>query len=87
MITDNKKWHYLAVKILSAFFRRIKSNHYGDFYCLSCLHSYRTKDKLKEHENVCENHDYCYKEMPNENNKILQYNPSEKSMKAPFIIY
>ena len=25
--------------------------------------------------------------MPNENNKILKYNPGEKSLKAPFIIY
>ena len=26
-------------------------------------------------------------EMSNENNKILRYNPAEKSVKAPFIIY
>ena len=25
--------------------------------------------------------------MPNENNKILKYNPGEKSLKHPFIIY
>ena len=25
--------------------------------------------------------------MPNENNKILKYNPGEKSLKIPFIIY
>ena len=25
--------------------------------------------------------------MPNENNKILQYNQREKSMKFPFLIY
>ena len=25
--------------------------------------------------------------MPNEDNKILKYNPGEKSMKVPFIIY
>ena len=25
--------------------------------------------------------------MPNENNKILEYNPGEKSLKHPFIIY
>ena len=25
--------------------------------------------------------------MPNENNKILKYNPREKSLKVPFIIY
>ena len=37
MITDGKKWHYLAVKILPPLFRWITSNHDGDFYCLSCL--------------------------------------------------
>ena len=63
------------------------SKHDGDFYCLNCLHSYRTKDKLKEHENICKYHDYCYIEIPNENNKILKYNPGEKSMKTPVIIY
>ena len=30
MITDDKKWHYLAVKSLSALFRRITSNHKED---------------------------------------------------------
>ena len=43
MITDGKKFHYLAVKKLSALFKRIKSKHDGDFYCLNCFHSYTTK--------------------------------------------
>ena len=44
MITDGEKWYYLAVKKLSALFRGIASNHFGDFYCLNCLHSYRTEE-------------------------------------------
>ena len=36
---------------------------------------------------MCNGHDYCYVEMPNEDNKILKYNYGEKSLKAPFIIY
>ena len=44
MITDNKKW-YLSMKKLSALFWGIKSN-YGDVYCINCLHSNRTKNKL-----------------------------------------
>ena len=43
MITDGKKWHYLAVKSLSALLRGITSNHVGDFYCLNCFHSYNTR--------------------------------------------
>ena len=36
MITDGKKWHYLAVKSLSTLLRGITPNHNGDFYCLNC---------------------------------------------------
>ena len=54
---------------------------------LNCFCSYGTENKLKKHKNVCENHDYCYVEMPEENNKILKYNHGEKSVKVPFTIY
>ena len=43
MITDGEKWHYLAVKKLSALFKGITSKHKEDFYCLNCFHSYSTK--------------------------------------------
>ena len=42
MITDGEKWHYLAVKNLPALFKGITSKHDGDFYCINCLHSFRT---------------------------------------------
>ena len=84
MITDDEKWHYLAVKSLSVLFRGVTGNNNGDFYYLNCFCSYRTE---KKHKKVCENHDYCYVEMPEKNKKILKYNHGEKSMKAPFIIY
>ena len=87
MITDGKKWHYLAVKRLSALLRGITSKHDGDFYCLIYFHSCSIKDKLKKHENVCKNHDCCYVEMPNDDNKILKCNDGEKPMKVPFVIY
>ena len=86
MITDGEKWHYLAVKSLSALFRGITGNNRGDFYCLNCFQSCTTKNKLKKHKKVCENHDYCYVEM-SEEYEILKYNEGDKSMKSPFIIY
>ena len=79
MTTDGEKWHYLAVKKISALLR--------DLYCLNCLHSHRTEEKFKKHKDVCKNHNYCYAEMPKEDNKALKYNHGEKSMKHPFIIY
>ena len=86
MITDGKKWHYLAVKSLSALLRGTTSKHDGEFYCLNCFHSYSTKNKLEKHGKVCNDHDYCYVEIRSEYNKILKYNHGEKSVKAPFII-
>ena len=72
MITDGEKWHYIALKgeptddgfipptqSLSKLFREITSNNHGDFYCLNCLHSFRTNNALKKHERLCENNDYC----------------------------
>ena len=87
IITNGKKWHYLAVKSLSALFREKTCNNHGDFYCLNCFQSYTTKNILKKHKKVCGNHDYCYVKMPEENNKILKYNQVERFMKVPFIIY
>ena len=61
MITDGKKRHYLTLKSiptadgynrpirsLSRLFRGITSNHNGDFYCMGCLHSFRTDKALKK---------------------------------------
>ena len=87
MITDGEKWHYLAVKKLSKLLKGITSKHKGDFYCLNCFNSYSTKEKLKKHRNMCENHDYFYVEMPEKDNKIIKYNYGEKYMKVPFVIY
>ena len=60
MITNGEKWHYIALKSvrtddgfnhpirsLSILFREIPTNNDEDFYCLGCLHSFRTKIRLK----------------------------------------
>ena len=49
LMTSNgeKLWHYLRVKKLSALLREITSKNNGNFYCLNCLHSFRTKNKLE----------------------------------------
>ena len=60
MITDVKKWHYIPVKSLSALLRGIALKNSSNHYCINCLHSFRTENKLKAHENFCINHDYCY---------------------------
>ena len=87
MISNGENWHYLTVKNLSRLLRGITNNHDGDFYCLNCLHSYRTKIKLEAHKKICENCDYCHVEMPTKDNNTIKYNHGEKSIKLPFVVY
>ena len=55
MIPNKKGWHYLAIKNLRGIItKRNNSKKNGDFYCLNCLHSFRTKNKLKSHKKVYE---------------------------------
>ena len=54
MITDGEKWHYLAVKSLSALLKGI-TNHKEDFYCSDCFPAYTTEDRLEKHKSVCRN--------------------------------
>ena len=85
MIDDGKKYHYLAVTNLSGLLKGISSNHKEDFYCLNCFNLYTTKNKLKQHEEICNNHDSCRIEMPEQD--ISKHNPGEKSLKAPCTLY
>ena len=75
--------HFKRLELL----RGITSNHNEDFYCLNCFHSHTTENKLRKHEKIWNEHDFCYLKMPNEDNKILIYIPGEKSLKVPFINY
>ena len=45
MITDIKKWHYLAVKTFPELHIEIEitSNHVGDFCCLNYFHLFKIK--------------------------------------------
>ena len=47
MIPNKEKegWHYLAVKKTTCIITGITSKHKGNFYCLNCLHSFRTQNK------------------------------------------
>ena len=87
MITDGKKWHYLAVKSLSRLLQGIASNHDDEYYCMNCLYSFRTENKLKSHENLCKDYNYCHMIMLEKDDNILKYNQGKKSFKTPFVIY
>ena len=72
---------------MSTLLRGIASKHHGDFYCLNCLHSFRTENKLKYHEKICKNKHFCGIVMPSGKNNIMEFNQYMKSDKMPDIIY
>ena len=79
---EEKGWDYLTVKKYSLL-HGITSKHKGHFYCLNCLHSFRTENKLKSHEEVCKNKDLCGIVMLSKKNNILEFNQFMKSNKLP----
>ena len=47
MVTDGKKWQYLAVYSLSRLLQGITSNHNSAHYSITCHHSSKTENKHK----------------------------------------
>ena len=45
------------------------------------------ENKLKSHEKVCKNKDFCGIVMPSEKDKLLEFNQYMKSDKMSYIIY
>ena len=84
---SEERWHYLEIKKLSTLFRGITSEYQGGFFCLNCLHSFRTKNKVRSHEKVCKNKNFCETLMLSEKDNILEFNQNMKSDKMPYIIY
>ena len=54
---------------------------------MNCLHSFRTENKLKSHEEVCKNNNICGIAMSSEKDKILEFKQYMKSHKILNIIY
>ena len=60
------------MKNLSTLLRRIRSKHYGNFYCLNSLHSFATRIKLESHKKSCDNKNFeLDRTLPKGKNKKL----------------
>ena len=75
------------MKSISGLLHKVASTNKGDYYCLNCFHSYRTLNALKNHEKVCENHDYCHVKMPEEDTKYLSSTSGKNSLRVPIVLY
>ena len=74
-------------KKLPALLKGIISKHYGDFYCLNCLHSFATRNKCESHKKVCENKDLVNVVISSEDTEMLEFNQYQKFDKVSFITY
>ena len=52
MMSNKKGFYHLSVKKLSTLLRGTASANNDKLCCLNCLHSFRTKNKLKCHEKI-----------------------------------
>ena len=83
---EKERWHYLAVKQISALFNGTTWKYKGDFYCLNCLDSFRTENKLKSRKKVCKSKDCCGTVMPSQKYSMLQFIQYMKFDKMLYII-
>ena len=87
MITDGKKIALSCCKKIVCITQRNNIKACWRLLLFNCPHSYSTKNKPKKHKNVCENHDCCHVEVPEEDNKILKYNHGKNFVREPYVIY
>ena len=85
MISIVAGWHYVAVIRLSSVLKGVTTLN-DDFYCLNCFHSFRTKNILKSHKEVCLNKDFSCIRLLYEENLLLKFAQYYKSIKAPALI-
>ena len=87
LIPNKEGWYYIVIRNLPELLRGITSKNNGDEYCLNCLHSFRTKNKLESCIKVCKNKAFCNVVMPSRDTRKLKFNQCLKSNKVPFIVY
>ena len=68
---------------LSALLKGVTSKNNVDFYCLICLHSFRTY-RIKKYMKI---RIFFNIIMSSEDTRIFEFNQYHKSNKTPFIIY
>ena len=84
VLSCSKKLYYWKE---SGLLKGITSKNNGHSYCLNCLHSFRTKNKLNFHQKICENKDFCGIVLSSQENNILKLNQNIRSKQTPCIIY
>ena len=56
----------LEICLLIFQLKRITLKNYGDFYCLNCLHPFRTENQLKSHQKFIKTKDFFGNVIPSQ---------------------
>ena len=72
----------LSLSLLSV----VISKNNGDFYCLNCLHFFRTRKNLNCIKKYVKIIFFCNVIIPSQDTQILEFNQYQKSDKAPLLI-
>ena len=59
--------------------KMINDKNISDFYCLSCLHSFRAR-KIELHRKLCDNRDFCNVIILSEDTNISEFNRLQCTM-------
>ena len=73
MVCDREHPCYMAVTKLSALLQEVTTTKSDGFYCLSCLHYFRTKNKLTCYRKIFEKKVLCRTVMPSKYIYIYVY--------------
>ena len=57
----------------------ISSNNHGDFYCLGCFSSFRTKTTLENDAALCKNNKFAKIDLPEKGSNFKRYKPGAKN--------
>ena len=87
LISDDEKQHYCLIKSLSRLLASQVSNmKCKRCFCRRCLNSYDSEDKLKLHQEYCNNHEAVKIDLPKPGT-MLGFKNYNRSMRHPFVVY
>lgn len=87
MSSDNVDGIKRPYASLSKLMRDISSNTHDNHYCLWCFHPFKTKETLKNHEELCKKNNFAKIELPDEDCNFKMYRPGAKSLQIDTVIY
>ena len=85
-ICGNLKSHYCLIKNYNAFCKSEKHNNSYQF-CQLCQYKTKSKDVMKHHLSMCQDHKPAHTTLPKEGKNILEFRHIERTQRHPWLAY